>query len=165
MDASSHFVWVHPIDARIDLLIFVHVYICLWLQGHRPYMRGHDFIDYLPSGSRWQPECPNMGGMFLCWYEDHGPISQMVCELIIQILAKFQVTFMWIIMVQSSHNFAHAMTAQLSWHVQTCDMIGSIQLKLKQYEFSQDFNFKLKPPCEMVSRELRVNHYAGDCLI
>ena len=31
--------------------------------------------------------------------------------------------------VLSSHNFAHAMTAQLSWHVQNCDMIRWIFFK------------------------------------
>ena len=41
-------------------------------------------------------------------------------------LAKNFVIIILIIMLQSSHNFAHAMTAQLSWHVQNCDMIGSL---------------------------------------
>ena len=30
-----------------------------------------------------------------------------------------------IIVSQSGHNFAHAMTAELSWHVQNCDLTGS----------------------------------------
>ena len=31
-------------------------------------------------------------------------------------------------MFQSGYSFAHAMTDELSWHVQNCDMIGSIYL-------------------------------------
>ena len=37
-------------------------------------------------------------------------------------------------MVRSSHNFAHATTVQLSWHVQMCDL--SLESKLDQ----QDLN-------------------------
>ena len=49
-------------------------------------------------------------------------------------------------MIQSSHNFAHAMTAQLSWHVQDYDLIGSLESKLEHQEFQQDFNCKLIYP-------------------
>ena len=34
--------------------------------------------------------------------------------------------------VRSGDNFAHVMTAQLSWHVQICDFIGSLEFKLQQ---------------------------------
>ena len=46
-------------------------------------------------------------------------------------------------MIQSCHNFAHAMTAQLSCHVQNCDVIGSLKCKLEPRVFSQDFNYDL----------------------
>ena len=38
-------------------------------------------------------------------------------------------------MVQSSHNFTHATTAQLSRHVQNYDLIVLLELKLEQNEF------------------------------
>ena len=41
------------------------------------------------------------------------------------------IALLWNMMTQSGHNFAHVMTAQLSWHVQNCDLIGSMQTKLK----------------------------------
>ena len=50
------------------------------------------------------------------------------------------------IIIQSSHNFAHAMTAELSWHVQNCNLIGSLEWKLEQIKFSQDFNYELMNP-------------------
>ena len=34
-----------------------------------------------------------------------------------------------LIMIQSCHNFAHVMTAELSWHVQNCDVIWSLYSK------------------------------------
>ena len=40
--------------------------------------------------------------------------------------------------MQLSHNFAHVMTAELSWHVQNYDLIVSSKLKFDQ-TFSQDF--------------------------
>ena len=35
--------------------------------------------------------------------------------------------------IQSGHKFAHVMTAQLSWHVQICDLIVSSKLKLDNF--------------------------------
>ena len=49
-------------------------------------------------------------------------------------------------MIQSSHNFAHATTAGLSWHVQNGDMIGSLDSALDQIEFRQYFNYELIKP-------------------
>ena len=46
-------------------------------------------------------------------------------------------------MLISDHNFAHAMTAQLSWHVQNCDLNGSLESQLEQNEFLKDFNYEL----------------------
>ena len=37
------------------------------------------------------------------------------------------------------HNFAHATAAQLSWHVQNYDMIGSFEIKSKQKRISVKF--------------------------
>ena len=36
---------------------------------------------------------------------------------------KIHVVPIFILMIQSGHNFTHAMTAQLSWHVQNCGLI------------------------------------------
>ena len=38
-------------------------------------------------------------------------------------------------MIQSGHNFAHAMTTELSWHVQNCDLTGSLESQLDVEEF------------------------------
>ena len=47
------------------------------------------------------------------------------------------------IMSISGHDFVHAMTAKLSWHVQNCDLIGSLKLKLKLGEISKVFSYEL----------------------
>ena len=65
-----------------------------------------------------------------------GPISQMVYELRTQILWKFVVAFAWKIIIRSGHNFAHATTAELLWHVQNCDRIVYLELKLQQRNFA-----------------------------
>ena len=75
------------------------------------------------------------------WLEEL--ISQRVYELIIQISQKYHLALMWNIMIRSCHNFAQATTAELSWYVQNCDMIGSLYAKLGQMECLQDFNYDL----------------------
>ena len=45
---------------------------------------------------------------------------------------------------KQSHNFPHATTAELSWHVQNCALTGSLESKLEQIESSWDFN------CEVI---------------
>ena len=55
-----------------------------------------------------------------------NPFNKQGYGLIILILLKYT----WLIqkiMFQSSHNFAHAMTAKLSWHVHNCDLMGSLE--------------------------------------
>ena len=58
-------------------------------------------------------------------------------------LVKTQVAFPSLIMFWSCHNFAHATTAQLSWHVQNCDMIGASKYQLEEKELSQNLNYEL----------------------
>ena len=61
-------------------------------------------------------------------------------------LAKIYDVISWNIMITiitSGHNFAHVMTAQLSWHVQSCGLIWSLKSYLKHGWFSQDFNYVL----------------------
>ena len=47
------------------------------------------------------------------------------------------------IIIQTGHKFAHATTAELLWHVQNCNLIGSLELKLEQIKVLQDLNYKL----------------------
>ena len=70
-------------------------------------------------------------------------------ELMTQISLKNHVTLKWKIMIRICHNFAHAMTAELSWHVQNCDMIGWSESKLELKYFTQDFSYELINPYEM----------------
>ena len=44
---------------------------------------------------------------------------------------------------RSGYNIAHVTTAQLSWHVQYCDLIWPCETKLGQEALLQDFNFEL----------------------
>ena len=46
-------------------------------------------------------------------------------------------------MMQSDHNFAHGKTAELSWHVQNCDVIELSKSKLEEKKFLKDFNYEL----------------------
>ena len=41
------------------------------------------------------------------------------------------------------HNFAHATTAKLLWHVQNCELTCLLESKLEWKGFSQDLNYKL----------------------
>ena len=54
-------------------------------------------------------------------------------------------------MTQSGHKFAHATTAQLSWHVQNCDLISWLFFAQEQYVFWRDLNYELKNPLWNVS--------------
>ena len=42
---------------------------------------------------------------------------------------------MWKMIIQSGHNFAQVTAAELPWHVQNSDLIGSLESKLEQREF------------------------------
>ena len=57
--------------------------------------------------------------------------------------AQIHFAFTWMIIIRSGHNFVYAMTAQLSWHMQNCDLIGSLESKLEQNKFAQDFSYEL----------------------
>ena len=46
-------------------------------------------------------------------------------------------------MIQSVHNFAHATTAELSWHVQNCERIGPSFFSEGQVVFIQDLDWEL----------------------
>ena len=59
---------------------------------------------------------------------------------------KILLVVLMILMIQWGHKFAHVTTAQLSWHVQNYDLIGSLFVKEEQHEFSQDLHHKLINP-------------------
>ena len=48
-----------------------------------------------------------------------------------------------ILMMRSSQNFAHAMTAVLSWQVQNSDQIGSWIFILEQRQFLRDLDYEV----------------------
>ena len=54
-------------------------------------------------------------------------------------LVKIHIALTWKLMIQSGHNFAHVMTAELSWHVQICNQIGSLGLKVRTKIISERF--------------------------
>ena len=63
-------------------------------------------------------------------------------------LVKIHIAPMWTMHITSGQTFAHATTAELSWHVQNCDLIrssekGSSEKELEQNAFSQDFKVRL----------------------
>ena len=47
------------------------------------------------------------------------------------------------VIIGSGQNYAHATTAELPWHVQTSDLIGSLESILAQNEFSRYLNYGL----------------------
>ena len=58
------------------------------------------------------------------------------------------VTFPWQIIIWSSHNFGHGMTAELSCHVQNCGLIGSLDQVQKEYwEHFELWAYKLFVRC------------------
>ena len=48
--------------------------------------------------------------------------------------------------IESGRKFAQFTTAQLSWTVQLCDLIGTLESWLQHTEFLQDFSFELINP-------------------
>ena len=49
---------------------------------------------------------------------------------------KIIITVMMILKIQWGHKFAHAMTAELPWHVQSCYIIGSLLLISERHIYS-----------------------------
>ena len=58
---------------------------------------------------------------------DQEPISHRIYELIIWISEENNGALTWKMIIQSGHNFAQVTTAEMSWHVQICDLIRSIE--------------------------------------
>ena len=56
-------------------------------------------------------------------------VSRMGYDLMIEILWKIIFVLIIVLMIQTGRKFAHVMTAQLSWHVQICDLIWWLFLK------------------------------------
>ena len=47
-------------------------------------------------------------------------------------------------MIQSCNIFAQAMTAELSWHVQNCDLIGALFFMKEEHVLLQYWDFDLR---------------------
>ena len=62
-------------------------------------------------------------------------------------LVKIIFNCFMILMIQSDCNFAHVTTAQLSWHVQNCDLIWSLFFKSEQQKFSRELGNDLNNNC------------------
>ena len=58
----------------------------------------------------------------------HDPNLVKICSLLT-----------WKIITRSIHNFAHAMTAELSWHVQNCELI---RIKIRAKTVLWGFNYE-----------------------
>ena len=56
-------------------------------------------------------------------YKDFlGPISERVYKDHDPKFVELCIIFSWKVMIRSGDNFAHVMTAELSWHMQNCDL-------------------------------------------
>ena len=65
-------------------------------------------------------------------YWDQPPLAyQIVNNAHNQQPTKYICCFVWKMMARSVHKFAHAMTTELSWHVNICDLIWVIGIKIK----------------------------------
>ena len=63
------------------------------------------------------------------------------------ITSQFKCGFMGQIRIRSDHNFAHARTSLLLWHVRNCGLRGPCKLKLEQTKLPEDFIFELMDCC------------------
>ena len=72
---------------------------------------------------------------------DHGTIPQIFYKLKIEILKTFY-AWILILIIQSGPNFAHAMTAELSWHVQNWNLMPGLFFTPAQF-FLQDLDYEL----------------------
>ena len=90
---------------------------------------------------------------------DEGPVKHFTEGLWAHDWNLVEILFVTIsiLMGWSCHNFAHATTAQLLWHVQNCDLIGPLYFLHKSYVFSQDLDCELINPLRNGSEVSRSN--------
>ena len=87
------------------------------------------------------------------WNEPQVPISIISdFSITIQIQQKFHLAVIQLPMIILQQNFAHATTAQLSYHVQNFVAITSLLLGCEENEISIDFEFRWKNCSEMSPR-------------
>ena len=109
---------------------------------------------------KWAPVCNSCGWVCLCgWGGECLIMIQLYCVPETHLtrslwahnpnLIKLHVDITWKILTRSGHNFAHVTTAELSWHVQSGELIRSIMLNLEQKEFWQDLEYKFINVCEI----------------
>ena len=72
-------------------------------------------------------------------YLEMKPISQRINPNI----EWMHIAITWKTNIRSGYNLTHATTTELSWHVQNCDQIGSLKIKIKVKRFSQNFYYEL----------------------
>ena len=75
-----------------------------------------------------------------------GPISQMFMTSWFKSCENPKILFalIMILMIQSGNKFANAMTAELSWHMQNCDLVWSLFSVPEQRKFLRDLDYELK---------------------
>ena len=73
-------------------------------------------------------------------------ISQSVYMCIFQFFWEFHLFYFCILIIQLGHKFAHATTARLSWHVQSCGLICSLAFMSERYILLKDLNYELINP-------------------
>ena len=77
---------------------------------------------------------------------------------------KIYLVLSWKIIIESVHNFAHAMTATLSWHVQNYDLIGWLESKSEQTNLGEISIMSLWSVCEIAVPIPVAEAIAGDLL-
>ena len=106
--------------------------------------------DTQPGGNYWHSSMPqHVDDCFAMWLEntirsnwkepgDH--FTKGLWAYTPNLLKKIHKTHMKLMMGNSDLNFVHVTTAELSWHVENCDLIALVKSILEQAEFSQGFD-------------------------
>ena len=112
---------------------FLSLIIIVFLSFKTKYVYVSFRVSYLiPAADGW-----------LYWFQPAlvsrvlGPVPHRDDGFISQILWKYVALIWEKIIIRSCHNFAHTMTAGLSWHVQSYFFIGSLYSRLEQQEFQK----------------------------
>ena len=121
-----------------------HGSIYVW-RNHNQELLNSGWLSEWLSGcewaSKWVNECAKQPFWDICPWQK---MSYMICytyNLFHSLWAHNQnlekyTALTWQIMVASGHNFAHAKTAQLPWHMQNSELIWSIESKFKLIGFT-----------------------------
>ena len=111
-----------------------------WTTSQRlwQHMGSADFNDFKWV---WSVTCMSCMSSFTYWGPlAWNPFHKGIMSSWLKYFENFPFVIIMILRMQSGHKFAHVMTAQLSWHVQNCDLIGSLLFKYEQNYFFQHIN-------------------------